>query len=350
MTEKTVLNIAVVGVGKLGEFHTKLLHEISREKTEISLSGVFDLNETRAKEISNKYDTQVLSSLEEVANQSNAAIIATTTSSHHQIAKFLLEHNLHVFIEKPITRTVSEADELIEIATKQNRLIQVGHIERFNPAIQAIESEIGTPIFITAERLSGFSKRVTDVSVILDLMIHDIDLVLSLVKAPVKSIFASGISVFSDELDMANARLEFDNGAVANVSASRISRKKERKIRFFCNHPKSYASLDLTVGKAEVFRIVDEPMKTQSSLKEFATEKIIALFGDIQDALGEKKLEFLSPDIPKINALKCELESFIKSIQTGRQAVVSAQEGRQALDVAVQITEKIKESQARFKT
>ncbi len=343
------LKLAVVGVGKLGEFHTKLLREISQENKEVILSGVFDLNQQRASEMASKYNTGTFESMDHLASECDAAIIATTTSSHHQIARFLLQNKLHVFIEKPITRTVEEADELIKLSEANQCQIQVGHIERFNPAIQAIESEIGKPIFITAERLSGFSKRVTDVSVILDLMIHDIDLVLSLVKAIVNRISASGISVFSDELDMASARLEFDNGAVANVSASRISRKKERKIRFFCTHPNSYASLDLTAGKAEVFRIVDEPMKSQSSLKEFATEKIISLFGDIQEALGEKKLEFLSPDIPKINALKCELESFIQAIQTGGPTVVTAQEGRQALDVAIQITEKIKESQALFK-
>jgi len=346
---KKSLKLGVVGVGKLGEFHTKLLREISEEQVEIILSGVFDLNTKRATEMAKKYSTNVFNTLEELAAECDAVVIATTTSSHHVIATKLLEQQVHVFIEKPITRTVEEADELIEIAKKNNCLIQVGHIERFNPAIQAIESEIGKPIFITAERLSGFSKRVTDVSVILDLMIHDIDLVLSLVKAKVQSISASGISVFSEELDMAIARLEFENGAVANVSASRISRKKERKMRFFCTNPNSYASLDLTSGKAEVFRIVDQPMKTQSSLKEFATEKIISLFGDIQDALGDKKLEFLSPEMPKINALKCELESFINSIQNGVPAVVTAEEGRQALDVAIQITEKIKESQALFK-
>ncbi|NTW48379.1 MAG: Gfo/Idh/MocA family oxidoreductase [Chlorobiales bacterium] len=344
------MRLAIVGVGKLGEFHTKLIQEISKERADVELAGVFDLNENRAREIASTYNTEVLPSLESVAERADAAVIATTTSTHHEIAKYFLSHHVDLFIEKPITNTVSQADDLIQLEKEFQRKIQVGHIERFNPALRTVESYIGNPLYITAERLSGFSKRVTDVSVILDLMIHDIDLILSLVKSDVIRISASGISVFSKELDMATARLEFKNGAVANVSASRISRTKSRKMRFFCQNPNSYASLDLTTGKSEVFRIVDKPTQRKSTLKEFATQKIIELFGDIQEALGDQTIEYISPEVPKTNALKTELESFIDSLLFGKPIAVTSTEGRQAVDVATRITEEISAHQSLIQT
>lgn len=225
---------------------------------------------------------------------------------------------------------------------KHGAKIQVGHIERFNPALVAAEPYLGEPLFIAAERLSGFSKRVTDVSVVLDLMIHDIDLILSLVKSEVRSVAASGASVFSNELDIVNARLEFENGAVATVTASRISRSKVRKMRFFCKNPKSYASLDLSSGKSEIFRIVDAPTAKKSTFKEFAMQKVMLLFGDIQDALNGKTIEYLSPETPKLNALKEEQTCFIESILNHLPIRVDSRAARRALFVAEKITEEIK--------
>ncbi len=227
------MNIGVIGVGKLGEFHTKLLTEIAQDCRDLHCAGVFDLDSHRAEEMAAKYRVASFSSLEVLAKSCDAAIIATTTSSHYEIARILLGEGLHLFIEKPITTTVEEADELIRLEAKNRVHIQVGHIERFNPALRAVEAHIGRPLYIQAERLSGFSRRVTDVSVVLDLMIHDIDLVLSLIPSEIKHISASGVKVFSNELDMATARIDFVNGATANVTASRLSRIKMRKLRFF---------------------------------------------------------------------------------------------------------------------
>lgn len=341
------MRIGVAGVGKLGEFHTNLLTQIASENPDVELSGVFDLNPERLQEIGKKYDVHCFGSLAEMADTCDAAVIATTTSSHYVIAKQLLEAGLSLFIEKPITATLEEADELIRIEKEKGLTIQVGHIERFNPALLAVEPYIGEPMYIQAERLSGFSRRVTDVSVVLDLMIHDIDLVLSLIKSDIRNIAASGVKVFSNELDMATARIEFENGAIANVTASRLSRSKLRKLRFFSRRPKSYASLDFNSGKSEVFRLVKpEERSSKNPIKNFATKKILEQFGEIQESLKDLTLDYVSPDVPKVNALKVELEQFIDSLRSGRTAVVTSEEGRRALMVAGRITDEIQKNTA----
>ncbi|HHE32893.1 MAG TPA: Gfo/Idh/MocA family oxidoreductase [Chlorobaculum parvum] len=341
------MRIGVAGVGKLGEFHTNLLTQIASENPDVELSGVFDLNPERLQEIGKKYDVHCFGSLAEMADTCDAAVIATTTSSHYVIAKQLLEAGLSLFIEKPITTTLEEADELIRIEKEKGLTIQVGHIERFNPALLAVEPYIGEPMYIQAERLSGFSRRVTDVSVVLDLMIHDIDLVLSLIKSDIRNIAASGVKVFSNELDMATARIEFENGAIANVTASRLSRSKLRKLRFFSRRPKSYASLDFNSGKSEVFRLVKpEERSSKNPIKNFATKKILEQFGEIQESLKDLTLDYVSPDVPKVNALKVELEQFIDSLRSGRTAVVTSEEGRRALMVAGRITDEIRKNTA----
>lgn len=342
-----MLSIGIIGVGKLGELHLKLLKELSAERDDISIAGIYDQSTARLQEISARYKVRAFDSLDSAKATCNAVILAATTRAHYEIAKPLLERGIHLFIEKPITATIAQADELIALEKQYGAKIQVGHIERFNPALVAAEPYLGEPVFIAAERLSGFSKRVTDVSVVLDLMIHDIDLILSLVKSDVRSVAASGASVFSNELDIANARLEFQNGTVATVTASRISRSKVRKMRFFCQNPNSYASLDLSSGKSEIFRIVDAPSDRKTTLKEFAMQKIVSLFGDIQDALNGKTIEYLSPEPPKLNALKEEQSCFIESILNGKPIRVDSQAARCALFVAERITEEIKIALAR---
>lgn len=337
-----MINIGVIGVGKLGEFHTKLLAELARERQDVTCSGVFDLDSARAAAIATTYQVPQLHSLDEAAARCDAAIIATTTSSHFAIASQLIKAGLHLFIEKPITTTVEEADALIRLEQEQNRRIQVGHIERFNPALRALEATIGTPMYIQAERLTGFSRRVTDVSVVLDLMIHDIDLVLSLIPSEIRHIAASGVKVFSNELDMATARIDFMNGATANVTASRLSRKKMRKLRFFCNNPKSYASLDLTTGKSEVFRLLPETEAApQNPLKAFATRKVMEQFGEIDEIMQGMQLEYLHPEVPKVNALRDELEHFIMAISNNTPVAVSSADGRKAIMVAAKIADEI---------
>jgi len=336
-----VLRIGIIGVGKLGELHLKLLKELTAERSDISIAGIYDQHAARLREMSARYKVRAFESLDSAKAACDAVIIAATTSAHYDLAKTFLENGISLFIEKPITATIAQADALIELEQKHGAKIQVGHIERFNPALVAAEPYLGEPLFIAAERLSGFSKRVTDVSVVLDLMIHDIDLILSLVKSEVKSVAASGASVFSNELDIANARLEFENGAVATVTASRISRSKVRKMRFFCKNPKSYASLDLSAGKSEIFRIVDVPSERKASLKEFAMQKVMSLFGDIQDALDGKTMEYLSPEPPKLNALKEEQTCFIESLLHNKPIRVDSLAARRALFVAEKITAEI---------
>ncbi|NTU93273.1 MAG: Gfo/Idh/MocA family oxidoreductase [Chlorobiaceae bacterium] len=341
------MRIGIAGVGKLGEYHTGLLKQIASEAPDVQFSGVFDLDQVRLREIGGKYSVPCFDSLDEMARSCDAVVIATTTSSHFAISKQLLEAGVSLFIEKPITATLDEADELIGIEQAKGLLIQVGHIERFNPALLAVEPYIGEPMYIQAERLSGFSRRVTDVSVVLDLMIHDIDLVLSLIKSDIRSIAASGVKVFSNELDMATARIEFVNGAIANVTASRLSRSRLRKLRFFGRHPKSYASLDFTSGKSEVFRLVKpEQLTSKNPIRNFASKKILEQFGEIQDSLGGLALDYVSPEVPKVNALKVELERFIDSLRSGRPAAVTSAEGRKALMVAGRITSEIEKNTA----
>jgi len=341
------MRIGVAGVGKLGEYHTGLLKEIAATTPDIGFSGVFDLNPSRLHEICRKYSVPGFGSIEELAASCDAVVVATTTSSHFDISRQLLDAGVSLFIEKPITATLEEADELIRLEQENGLMIQVGHIERFNPALLAVEPYIGEPMYIQAERLSGFSRRVTDVSVVLDLMIHDIDLVLSLIRSDIRNIAASGVKVFSNELDMATARIEFVNGAIANVTASRLSRSKHRKLRFFGRNPKSYASLDFTTGKSEVFRLVKpEQLSSKNPIRNFASKKILEQFGEIQESLDGLALDFVSPDVPKVNALKVELEHFIGSLRSGKPAAVTSAEGRKALMVAGRITEEIRKNTA----
>ncbi|MBM3422529.1 MAG: Gfo/Idh/MocA family oxidoreductase [Chlorobi bacterium] len=336
------MRIGVIGTGKLGEFHTKLLGEIAAASSDLTVSGIYDMNAQRAEEIASKYDVRRFDSLEEMSTNCDAAIIATTTSSHFNIARRMLSEKKHLFIEKPITATLEEADELIRLEEENGVRIQVGHIERFNPALRAVESWIGEPMYIQAERLTGFSLRVTDVSVVLDLMIHDIDLVLSLIKSDIRNISASGVRVFSNELDMATARIDFVNGATANVTASRLSRNRIRKMRFFCNAPKSYASLDLTSGKSEVFRLV-HPLEASSKnpVRTYAARKILEQFGEIREAMNGMVLDYITPDVPKTNALRDELEHFIDAIRNDRPVTVSSKDGRRAVMVADRIADEI---------
>jgi predicted dehydrogenase len=339
------MRIGIVGIGKLGEYHTGLLKEIANASEDLEFCGVFDLNPSRLQEICRKYSVHGFGSVGEMAASCDAAVIATTTSSHYGIAKHFLKSGVSLFIEKPVTATLDEADELIGLEKENGLLIQVGHIERFNPALLAVEPYIGEPIYIQAERLSGFSKRVTDVSVVLDLMIHDIDLVLSLVKSDIRSIAASGVRVFSHELDMATARIEFTNGTIANLTASRLSRSRLRKMRFFGRNPKSYASIDFTAGKSEIFRLVSpEELTSKNPLRKFASKKILEQFGEIEDSLEGLALDYVTPEVPKTNALKVELEHFIDSLTTGKPAAVTSAEGRRALMVAGRVTLEIEKN------
>ncbi len=320
------INIGVIGVGHLGSLHSKMYAEIETA----NFVGVFDVNEEKRKEVAIKYKVKPFASVDDLLNNVDAVSIATVTTKHFEVAKQALNAGKHVLIEKPITSTLAEADELIAIAKKKNVLIQVGHIERFNPAIVSLESYQIKPMFIESHRLAQFNPRGTDVAVVLDLMIHDIDIILSLVNSPVKQIDANGVAVVSDTPDIANARLQFENGCVANVTASRISRNKMRKMRMFQHN--AYIAIDFQQGSADVFRLGNEGEGSIWSTM---------LLGQIGEGKNKRSIIYEQPEIKKINALKYELESFISSIQNNIRPVVNGEDGRMALDVAQQIMNKI---------
>ena len=328
------LKVGVIGTGHLGKLHTKMLRQIDH----CELVGIYDSNADMAKNAGEEFRIKVFDVLDDLLDEVDAVSIAATTSAHHELAKKCLEKNIHVFVEKPITVTIPEAEEIVALAKKNNLNLQVGHIERFNPALLSLEQYIVKPMFIQTDRLAQFNPRGTDVAVVLDLMIHDIDIILSLVKSEVVGVEASGVAVVSDTLDIANARLQFANGAVANVTASRISQKKMRKMRIFQRD--NYISLDFTSGVSEVYRLIPVEDKIDSASISF---------GEI--GLGEKKkrVVYEQPLIKEVNALKYELELFVDCIIEKRPPLVSGEDGLRALKVAEMIIKKIEESLEKIK-
>lgn len=320
------IRVGVLGVGHLGSFHAKLYAQIP----EAEVVGVYDINAERAAQLASEVGTKAYGAMEELLENVDAVSIATPTQTHYAVALEALKHNLHILIEKPITATPEEARELIAEAEQRQRILQVGHIERFNPAILALEPYNLKPLFIESHRLSQFNPRGTDVAVVLDLMIHDIDLILSLVQSEVSRIDANGVAILSDTVDIANARLQFANGCVANVTASRISQNKMRKMRLFQSD--AYISIDFAQGLAEVFRLVDEHQ---------ADIKPTMLLGKIDQGKKKRLIIYEQPEVKEINALKVELESFLSAIREQTQPRVSGREGLQALEVAQEILRKI---------
>ncbi len=307
------IRAAVVGVGYLGKFHAEKYAKMDN----IELVGVVDTNKAQAEEIAHKVGAQAFSDYRQLFGRVDAVSIAVPTPLHFEIGKTFLEHNIDVLIEKPITTTVEEADELIEIADKNNLVLQVGQLERFNPAVTAVQHIVDHPIFIESNRLGIYKERGTDVSVVLDLMIHDIDIILNFVRSGIKYCHAMGASVVSDNIDIANAHIEFDNGAVANVTASRISNKNERKIRLF--QKDGYISVD------------------------FANRSIIHVrpgTGDNNCPIPGMHLEekcFKDGD-----ALEDEIRSFVNAVEHREPPAVSGQMGRDALKIALSITQQIR--------
>lgn len=324
------LKVGVIGTGHLGKIHTKLFKEVETA----DLIGVYDIDETKATEAAKEFDTQAFTNLDELLSLVEGVSIVATTSAHYELVKQAFEKNVNVLVEKPITATIEEAEEIVKIANDKNLVLQVGHIERFNPALLSLEKYQLNPKFIQTDRLAQFNPRGTDVAVVLDLMIHDIDIILSLVKSEVKEIKASGVPVVSDNIDIANARLEFENGAVANVTASRISQKKMRKMRMF--QQSGYIALDFISGVAEVYRLIGQ---------QEMDEKHFLSFGEM--GVGEKKkfVVYEQPEIIQVNALKHELEIFVQAVENNSKPVVSGEDGLKALKVADEIIKKIEESQ-----
>ena len=327
------LSVAVIGTGHLGSLHAKMFSQIGSAV----LTGVFDVVAERAAAIASEVGTKAFHELDEALGSAEAVSIATTTKDHFRVAEQALHAGRHVFIEKPITESIEQARKLVALAEKKDLILQVGHIERFNPAILALEGYHLDPLFIESHRLAQFNPRGTDVAVVLDLMIHDIDLILSLVKSTVKSIDANGVAVVSDSADIANARIQFENGCVANVTASRISQNKMRKMRLFQRN--AYISIDFAQGLAEVFRLVDEDDPSIQSTM---------LLGKIEQGKRKRSIIYEQPEIKEVNSLKYELELFVNSVRDHKIPPVSGKDGLQALEVADEIVKMIEQRQMRL--
>ncbi|TVZ59446.1 putative dehydrogenase [Flavobacteriaceae bacterium MAR_2010_105] len=315
-----MLKAGVLGAGHLGKIHLRLLNQSDKYQ----LVGFYDADENNAKKVEAEFGYKYFNSIDALIDAVDMVDIVTPTLSHYDCAKKAIAKGKHIFIEKPISNTVEEAEHIRELLAQHNIRGQVGHVERFNPAFIAVKENIVNPMFIETHRLAEFNPRGTDVPVVLDLMIHDIDIILSVVNSKVKHISASGVSVISDTPDIANARIEFENGCVANLTASRISLKNMRKTRFF--QKDAYISVDFLEKKCEVVKMKDAPEHP----------------GDfdmiLQNAEGVKKqIYFDNPDISSNNAILDELETFADAINNNTTPIVTLHDGTEALRVATMI-------------
>jgi predicted dehydrogenase len=319
-----MLKVGVLGVGHLGKIHVQQWKEIAG----VELVGFYDPNEEEAAATIAQYNVTRFADIESLLHAVDAIDIVSPTTTHYDIARTCLLNSKHVFIEKPLANTLEEAQELVQMVKEANVKCQVGHVERYNPALLALKDQLMQPMFIETHRLAQFNPRGTDVSVILDLMIHDIDIILHLVKSPVKRISASGVAVISETADIANARIEFDNGCVANLTSSRISLKKMRKMRLFQRD--AYISIDFLEKKTEIVRLQDSGLSSGKF--------------DLPIEMPDGKKKTISVDFPEItasNAIRSELAEFADAIMNDKPVRVSVYDGYQAMDVAHQILKKM---------
>jgi len=317
-----MLKVGVFGVGHLGKIHLNNWKEIEG----VELVGFYDPSQQIASEVSDKYKLIQFENAEQLMDACDLVDIVAPTTEHFEISKLAITKGKHVFVEKPLANTMDEARELLKLAKEANIKFQVGHVERFNPAFLALKGYSINPMFIEVHRLAQFNPRGTDVSVILDLMIHDIDIILNLVNSNVKYISANGVAVMSDTPDIANVRIEFDNGCVANLTSSRISMKKMRKMRLF--QKDAYIGIDFLEKKTEVIKL------------NTPEDKQVFTF-DIETNNGKKTIAIANPTIALGNAIKMELEAFVNAIIQGIETPVTILDGFRAMDVAHQILEKI---------
>ena len=313
------LRVGVIGAGYLGKFHAEKYARMDN----VDLVGIVDKNKSLAEDIAGNYNTQAYIDHKELLGKVDAASIVVSTPAHYAVSKDFLENDVDLLIEKPMTTTLEEADELIRIAESRGLIIQVGHLERFNPAVVALRDIIKNPMFVESHRLSMYHSRGTDVSVVLDLMIHDIDIMLNFVGSDIKTIHAAGIPVISEHVDIANARLEFESGCIANVTASRISIKNERKVRLF--QKDAYISVDFANRK---ITIIDKTSEDETGLIP---------------GMGIKQLSFTNTD-----ALEDELVSFVKAVKRREVPEVTGQMGRNALKIALSIMKQINITRSRL--
>lgn len=323
-----MLKVGVFGVGHLGKFHLNNWKEISN----VELVGFYDPNDTIATEVIEKYGLKRYTNPQTLVEASDAVDIVTPTPYHFEVCKLAIYQGKHVFVEKPLAHTIDEAREILKLTRESKIKLQVGHVERFNPAYLAIQNASLNPMFIEVHRLAQFNPRGTEVSVILDLMIHDIDIILSIVKSDVKNISASGVAVMTDTPDIANVRIEFDNGCVANLTSSRISMKKMRKMRLF--QKDAYIGIDFLNKKTEIIKL-----KTPEDTESFTF--------DLETPHGKKTIAVANPQVPEVNAIKMELEKFRDAIVNNTPTLVNELDGFRAMDIAHQIIHKIQHNSIR---
>ncbi len=331
--------MGVIGVGALGKEHARLYAELAAAG-EVEFTGVYDASAETAGRVADRHGVPRFTSLEEAARSCEALSIVTPTVTHFDLARDLLERGRHLLVEKPMTHTATQATELVQLARRRGCILQVGHVERFNPVFRQLQQIAPQPRFIEAHRLSPFPARSTDVGVVLDLMIHDLDIVLAFVNSPVVSADAVGIPVLSVSEDIANARLRFANGCVANLTASRVSAERVRKIRVFSAGPSPvYVSLDYRAQAGFVYRVARADEKESSALA-----KLLALAGReatvVSEFAGRRVVREPVP-ITKEEPLKLELQSFVRCVRERQTPVVSGEAARRALDVAFEITRQI---------
>jgi predicted dehydrogenase len=318
-----MLKIGVFGVGHLGKFHLNNWKEIK----DVEVVGFYDPSDDAAQDVTEKYQIPRFLDAERLIDAVDVIDVIAPTTYHYNLAKMAIRKGKHVFLEKPMANTMQEAQELVNLVNESRIKLQVGHVERFNPAFIAVRQMELNPMFIEVHRLAQFNVRGTEVSVILDLMIHDIDIILSLVKSEVKQISASGVAVMTDTPDIANVRIEFNNGCVANLTSSRISMKKMRKMRLF--QKDAYIGIDFLNKKSEIIKL-----KSPQDIDAFSF--------DLDTLHGKKTIAVVNPQVPEVNAIKKELESFRDAILNNTPTQVSEVDGYRAMDVAHQILQKIK--------
>lgn len=310
---------AVIGVGSLGRHHARIYHELE----DADLVAVCDADPDRAREYAELYGCVAVADFRELLGRIDVASVAAPTTDHAEIGSTLLAAGVATLVEKPIAASLDEADRLVEAAHASGAVLQVGHVERFNPAVLAASSVVTTPRFIECHRLAAFTPRSLDIDVVMDLMIHDIDVILSFVKANVAGIDAAGIGILTPRVDIANARIEFDNGCVANVTASRVSSERVRKLRFF--QPNDYVSIDYAEREVSLVSLLPPSP------------------GDDRPQIASRKLE-----VEEVEPLKAEISSFLAAARGEHPPVVSGEDGRRALDVAVQVLESIRQHAAKI--
>lgn len=335
------LKVAVLGTGSLGKEHARIYAELAAAGL-VEFAGVYDVVPERARKVAEAHGTRALASVREAAAASDALSVVTPTTTHFELARELLAAGRHLLVEKPMTDNAAQAEELIQLAQRHGCLLQVGHVERFNPVFQYLQEVVREPRFIEGHRLSPYPARSTDVGVVLDLMIHDLDVVLAFVAAPVVSVDAVGIPVLSASEDIANARLRFANGCVANLTASRVSAERVRKIRVFSSAPEpSYVSLDYRAQAGHLYRLARADEPASSLFKKLLSARDSAVVSEF----GGRRIVREPVPITREEPLKLELRSFVECVRARRQPVVSGEAAKRALDLALEITRQIRACQ-----